>query len=107
MALVRRAWPPGGRWLGSRRPEGWRPLGMEFKSGPIRLSVGAKPRDAAADRALLQAIVTKLEAGEIEAAVALAEAALAQGLEHPLTFTLAAEALVSEDRYLEALAVLE
>ena len=80
---------------------------MEFKSGPIRLSVGAKPRDPAADRAQIAAIEGKLAAGEIEAAVALAEAALTQGLEHPLTFTLAAERLVSEDRYPEALAVLE
>jgi tetratricopeptide (TPR) repeat protein len=80
---------------------------MEFKSGPIRLSVGAKPRDAAADRATLLAIEAKLAADELEAAVALAQAALAQGLEHPLTFSLAAEHLVSQDRYGEALALLE
>jgi tetratricopeptide (TPR) repeat protein len=80
---------------------------MEFKSGPIRLSVGAKPRDPAADRAQVQAIEAKLDEDDIEAAVALAQAALAQGLEHPLIFGLAAEQLVSEDRYAEALALLE
>jgi tetratricopeptide (TPR) repeat protein len=80
---------------------------MEFKSGPIKMSVGAKPRDAEADRATLQAIDAKLQAGDVEDAVAMAEAALAQGLEHPLTLNLAAERLESEDRYAEALGLLE
>ncbi len=84
---------------------------MEFKSGLIKLQVGAPadkpPRDEAADRAQLQAIQAKLTAGDIEAAVALAEAALSQGLEHPLTFNLAAGRLEAEDRYGEALAILE
>jgi len=80
---------------------------VEFKSGPIRLSVPPKPRDAEADRAQLQAIEQKLNAGEIEAAVALAEAALVGGLEDPLVFNLAAERLESEDRFAEALAILE
>lgn len=80
---------------------------MEFKSGPIRILVGAKPRDPAADRARLQAIEAKLNAGDIEAAVGLAEAALADGLEHPLTFNLAAGQLESLDRFAEALALLE
>ena len=80
---------------------------MEFKSGPIKLSVGPKPRDPQADRATLQAIDARLQAGEIEAAVAMAEAALAEGLEHPLTLNLAAERLESEDRYAEALGLLE
>lgn len=83
---------------------------MEFKSGLIKLQVGAPPkppRDEAADRSQLQAIQAKLTVGDIEAAVALAETALAQGLEHPLTFNLAAGRLEAEDRYVEALAVLE
>jgi tetratricopeptide (TPR) repeat protein len=80
---------------------------MEFKSGPIKLTVGARPRDADADRATLESIDAKLQAGEVEAAVAMAEAALAQGLEHPLTLNLAAERLESEDRYAEALRLLE
>ena len=41
---------------------------MEFKSGPIKLSVGAKPRDAEADRATLKAIDARLQAGEVEEA---------------------------------------
>jgi tetratricopeptide (TPR) repeat protein len=80
---------------------------VEFKSGPIRLSVPPKPRDAEADRAQLQAIEQKLAAGDIEAAVAGADAALAGGLEHPLVFNLAAERLESEDRFAEALALLD
>ncbi|HZZ68687.1 MAG TPA: tetratricopeptide repeat protein [Phenylobacterium sp.] len=80
---------------------------MEFKSGPIRLSVAPKPRDPAADQAQLLAIQGKLTAGDIEGAVALAERALSGGLEHPLIFNLAAERLESEDRYAEALALLE
>ncbi|WP_394763310.1 tetratricopeptide repeat protein [Phenylobacterium sp.] len=80
---------------------------MEFKSGPIRFQVGAKPRDREADRATLRDIEAKLEADEVEAAVALADAALADGLEHPLIFNLAAERLESEDRFGEALVLLE
>jgi tetratricopeptide (TPR) repeat protein len=80
---------------------------MEFKSGPIKLSVGPPPRDPQADRAALEAIQSKLTAGDIEAAVTLAEKALAGGLEHPLTFNLAAESLESEDRYGEALNLLQ
>lgn len=80
---------------------------MEFKSGPIRLSVGAKPRDPAADRATLQAIEAKLQADEVEAAITMAEAALAQGLEHPLTLNLVAEHLESQERFAEALVLLE
>lgn len=80
---------------------------MEFKSGPIQISIGLKPRDAAADRNTLTMIQAKMTAGDIEAAVAMGEAALADGLEHPLTFNLAAGRLESEDRFGEALALLE
>jgi tetratricopeptide (TPR) repeat protein len=80
---------------------------VEFKSGPIRLSAPPKPRDAEADRAQLQAIEQKLAAGDIEAAAALGEAALAGGLEHPLTFNLAAGNREADDRFDEALALLE
>jgi tetratricopeptide (TPR) repeat protein len=80
---------------------------MEFKSGPIKLSVGAKPRDPEADRATLVAVQQMLERGEVEAAVARAEAALADGQAHPMLFNLAAERMESEDRYEEALALLE
>src|SRR5437868_9390709 len=64
---------------------------MEFKSGPIKLSVGPRPRDPAADRAALQAIETALDAEDFAGAVAKARAALADGLEHPMVFNLAAE----------------
>ncbi len=85
---------------------------VEFRSGPIKLSVpptpsAAGPRDAEADRAQLQAMEQALAAGEVEAAVALAEAALAGGLEHPLVFNLAAERLESEGRFGDALALLD
>jgi len=80
---------------------------MEFKSGPIRFQVGAKPRNKDADLATLRAIEAKLDADEIDAAVAMAQAALADGLEHPLTFNLAAEALEAQERFGEALGLLE
>jgi hypothetical protein len=48
---------------------------MEFKSGPIKLSVAPRPRDAAADRATLQAIQAAIEAEDYAAAVARAGAA--------------------------------
>lgn len=80
---------------------------MEFKSGPIKLSVGARPRDPEADRATLRAIQATLERGDVAAAVGQAEAALADGLKHPMLFNLAAERLESEGRYEEALALLE
>lgn len=80
---------------------------MEFKSGPIRLSAPPKARDPAADRLQVQAVESKLAAGDIEGAVALAEASLRNGLEHPLIFNLAADRLESEGRYVEALALLE
>jgi type IV pilus assembly protein PilF len=80
---------------------------MEFKSGPIKLSVGPRPRDAAVDRATLQAIQTALDAEDYAAAVAKAQAALADGLQHPTVFNLAAEALESEGRFSEALGLLQ
>lgn len=80
---------------------------MEFKSGPIKLSVGPKPRDPAADRATLQAIEAALEAEDYARAVGLAGAALADGLQHPMVLNLAAERLESEGRFAEALNLLQ
>jgi type IV pilus assembly protein PilF len=80
---------------------------MEFKSGPIKLSVGPRPRDAAADRAILQAIEAALDAEDYAGAVARARSALADGLQHPMVFNLAAEGLESEGRFNEALALLQ
>jgi tetratricopeptide (TPR) repeat protein len=80
---------------------------MEFKSGPIKLSVGAKPRNAEADRATLRAIEETLDRGDVAAAVGMAVTALRDGLEHPLVFNLAAEQLESEGRFEAALALLQ
>jgi len=81
---------------------------MEFKSGPIKIPVGAPPapRDAEADRATLRAVNDALEAGQIEAAERMAEAALAQGLRHPMLYNLAAERLEAQERFGEALVLL-
>jgi type IV pilus assembly protein PilF len=80
---------------------------MEFKSGPIKISVGPRPRDAAADRVTLQAIQAALDAEDYPGAVARADAALADGLQHPMVFNLAAERLESEGRFGEALNLLQ
>jgi len=82
---------------------------MEFKSGPIKIAVGkpSPPRDAEADRATLHAVNDALEAGQIEAAERMAEAALAQGLQHPMLYNLAAERLEAQDRFGEALRLLQ
>ena len=83
---------------------------MEFKSGPIKIQVGAQatpPRDPEADRAQLTAIQSKLTAGDLEGAAALAQTALAGGLQHPLTFNLAAGLLEADDRFAESVSVLQ
>jgi type IV pilus assembly protein PilF len=80
---------------------------MEFKSGPIKLSVGPRPRVVAADRATLQAIEQALDAEDYAGAVAGARAALADGLQHPMVLNLAAEGLESEGRFGEALGLLQ
>jgi tetratricopeptide (TPR) repeat protein len=74
----------------------------EFKSGPIKLSLGARARDAQADREQLQAIHEALRGGDIVAAADMAEVALAGGLEHPMLFNLAAGRLEREDLFEEA-----
>lgn len=79
----------------------------EFKSGPISLSFGARPRDPELDRAQLRAIQQTLQAGDLAAAAGMAEAALAQGLEHPMLFNLAADRLEREGRLEDGLALLE
>ncbi|HEY2752966.1 tetratricopeptide repeat-containing sulfotransferase family protein [Phenylobacterium sp.] len=78
----------------------------EFRSGPIKLSLGARPRDAQADREQLRAVHEALRGGDIVAAADMAEAALARGLEHPMLFNLAAGRLEREDRFEEALVLL-
>jgi tetratricopeptide (TPR) repeat protein len=79
----------------------------EFKSGKISFSLGTPKRDPEADRAQLIRIQQTAQAGDIPAAVALAEAALGQGLEHPMLFNLAADRLEREGRFEEALGLLQ
>ncbi|WP_372785212.1 sulfotransferase [Phenylobacterium sp.] len=79
----------------------------EFSSGPISLSFGGRKRDPEADRARLRAIHTTLQAGDVAAAADMAEAALAEGLEHPMLFNLAADRPEREGRFEDALALLE
>jgi tetratricopeptide (TPR) repeat protein len=79
----------------------------EFRSGPISLSFGGPKRDPEADRAQLRAIQQTLQAGDVATAVSMAEAALAQGLEHPMLLNLASGRLEREERFEEALALLE
>lgn len=79
---------------------------MEFKSGPIKLSVAPKPRDPEADRATLRAIEAALDR-DAAAAVNMAVVALNQGLEHPLVLNLVAERLETEGRFDAALALLQ
>lgn len=87
---------------------------MEFKSGPIKIPVGVplgagvnQKRDPEADRATLRAIDEALQAGDVVAATRRAEAALASGLQHPMLFNLAAERLEAENRFEEALLLLQ
>jgi len=83
---------------------------MEFKSGPIKIQVGApapQTRDPQADRDQLTAIQAKLTAGDLEGAARLAQTALAGGLQHPLTFNLAAGLLEADDRFAESVSLLQ
>jgi tetratricopeptide (TPR) repeat protein len=79
----------------------------EFKSGKISFSLGAPRRDPEADRTRLLHIQDTLRSGDILSAAAKSEAALAEGLEHPMLFSLAADRLEREGRFEEALALLQ
>lgn len=79
----------------------------EFQSGRIRFKIGATARDPGTDRARILSIQEALTGGDIPGAVAMAETALAQGLEHPIVFNLAASRLEHEGRFEEALALLQ
>ena len=85
---------------------------MEFKSGPIKIQLGAAAappaqRNAQTDQAQLQAIQAKLSAGDMQAAAILAQTALAGGLEHPLTYNLTAGLLEADDRFTESVGMLQ
>src|SRR5437899_344921 len=79
----------------------------EFSSGRISLSFGGARRDPDADRARLRQIQDAARGGDLTTATRLAETALADGLEHPMLFNLAAARLEHEARFEEALALLE
>ena len=82
-----------------------------WKTGRISVKVGglaAAPavRDPQNDRAALQAIHAAAQARDFDRASALAEAALRDGLEHPMVLNLAALKLEKEERFGDALRVL-
>ncbi|HEY0435030.1 MAG TPA: tetratricopeptide repeat protein, partial [Phenylobacterium sp.] len=79
----------------------------EYRSGPISFSYGAPPRTPESDRAQLLAVQAALKGGDVAGAGELAEAALAQGLQHPMLFNLAADRLEREGRYEDARGVLQ
>lgn len=64
-------------------------------------------RDTEADRAATRAVFEAAQRGEHAQAAALAEAALADGLEHPLLYNIAALKLEQAGRISEALGLLE
>jgi tetratricopeptide (TPR) repeat protein len=79
----------------------------EYSTGKISFSYGPAPRTPEADRAQLTAIQQAMAGGDVEQAGRLAEAALAQGLKHPMLFNLAAGRLEEQGRYEDALALLD
>jgi tetratricopeptide (TPR) repeat protein len=73
----------------------------------VKLSVGraalfAAPRDPQADKATLRAIQERAGAGDLPRAIAMADEALAGGLEHPMLLNLAAIGLENQGRLEEA-----
>lgn len=79
----------------------------EYSSGKISFSYGAPTRTPESDRAQLARIQQALQGGDIAEAGRLAEAALAEGLEHPMLFNLAADRLEREARFEDALGLLQ
>jgi tetratricopeptide (TPR) repeat protein len=78
----------------------------EYTSGKISFSYGAAPMPQD-ERAQLARIQQTLQSGDVVEAGRLAEAALAQGLKHPMLFNLAAGRLEAETRFEDALALLQ
>ena len=68
---------------------------------------GAVASDAAADQTALRAIHEAAQAGDQSRAIALAQAALDGGLEHPLVLNVAALGLERQGRHADALPLLE
>lgn len=82
--------------------------GQPFGSG-YRVSMSVTPpparpaRDAAADQRMLQTVLQAAQGGDMNRAIALAEAALGDGFEHPVLLNLSALRLENEGRLPEAL----
>ena len=83
-----------------------------YTTGPVRIRNGVplKPqpdanprRDAAADEAGVVAILAALDAGDLEGAASLSDAALRSGLQHPTPFCVMAMTLESGGRFEEAI----
>ena len=71
---------------------------------PLKLQSGADTRrDAAADEARVAPILAALDAGDLEGAAGLSDAALRSGLQHPTPFCVMAMALESAGRLEEAI----
>ena len=84
----------------------------DWKVGQIKVTVGgytpARPaHDANAERARMQAIQAAVQARDFHRASALADEARQAGVEHPMVLNLAALKLEQENRFDEALTVLQ
>ena len=83
---------------------GWKVGQVSFKLGS---TAPPAARDPQAETALLNRILDAARGGDIEAATALAQTALAGGLDHPLPLNLVAGRREAEGRFEDALALLE
>ncbi len=79
----------------------------EYTTGKISFAYGAPQRSPEADRAQLTRIAETVRGGDLAEAARLAEAAMAQGLEHPMLFNLAADRLERDGRFEDALGMLQ
>jgi tetratricopeptide (TPR) repeat protein len=78
-----------------------------WKTGPIKLNVGAAAPAAQPNAAAFAEIRAAVEAHNYDLAGQLAERALAAGVEHPVIFNLAALKCEQEQRFDEAVTLLE
>ena len=86
-----------------------------YSTGPVRIRIGPvsfqsrfEPvRDAAADEASIDAILAKLDAGDLQEAARLSELALGSGLEHPAPLCVMAMAHEFSWRFAEAVPYLK
>lgn len=88
---------------------GWKVGQIKIKSGytPAPSSPAPAARDPNADRQTLQAIQAAAQSGDFVRAADMAEAAFRGGLEHPMVLNLTALKFEEENRFEDALAVLQ